>query len=116
MKSSSNIRPNVFDKVGDGTWFYNYNIVELNTADGTIYNYDKVRVKSIDDNTLKEVVIREKYTASQEANLINNCRRYDMKLSADIALKNKYIDYLRDVDAIKAMIENDLVNHSSNLQ
>ena len=115
MKSSSNIRPNVFDKVGDGTWFYNYNIVEINTAEGTIYNYDQVRVKSIDDNTLKVAVIREKYTSSQEANLINNCRRYDLKLSTDVALKNRYIDYLRDVDEMKAMVDGDIINHSSNL-
>ena len=108
MKSSSNIKPPTFDKVGDGSWFYHYNVEEVEGEDGVTYKYEKVRVWSIDDNTLKDAVIRDRCTIGQEANIINNYNRFVLGLVDDESFKTMYIDYLNEITAIKAMVNNDL--------
>lgn len=113
MKSSSNIKPKTFDAVGDGSWFYHYNVVDVDVVDvngdkSIIYKYEEVRVWSIDDNTLKDAVIRDRYTIGQEANIINNYNRFVLGLVDDESFKTRYIDYLNEITAIKAMVNNDL--------
>ena len=122
MKSNSNVRPKTFEKVGNGSWFYNYNVVERTETDPetqeerTVYDYDQVQVwDEPNDNVLKKAVIAEKYTLDEEINLQNNYRRYEFGMSKEISFKNDYINYLKDVDAMKAMVDRDLVNAASEL-
>lgn len=119
MKSSSDIRPSTFEKVGDGSWFYNYNVTKVvetskeSEQEQAVYYYDQVRVFGLpSDNILKEAVIRERYTAGEEANLINNCRRYDLKLTTDVSMKTKYIEFLNEVDVLKRQVDDDIANYS----
>ena len=122
MKSNSNVRPSTFEKVGNGSWFYNYNIVERTEKDPesgeerVVYEYDQVQVwEKPNDNVLKQAVIANKYTLDEEINLQNNYRRYELKMSKDKSFETNYIDYLKDVDALKAMVEKDLVEHASEI-
>lgn len=122
MKSSSNIMPRTFEKVGNGSWFYNYNIKSRtekdpeSEKDHTVWEYDQVQVWSLpDDNVLKKAVIAEKYALDEEINLQNNYRRFELKLSNDKAFETDYINYLKDVDTLKEMVEKDLVDHGSEL-
>ena len=52
MKSSSDVRPAIILPLGNGSYHYNYNIVEEKvedpeTGEKTVYNYDTVQVLSL---------------------------------------------------------------------
>lgn len=122
MKSNSNVRPSTFEKVGNGSWFYNYNIVGRtkknpeSDEERIMYEYDQVQVwEKPNDNVLKQAVIANKYTLDEEINLQNNYRRYELKMSKDKSFETNYIDYLNDVDALKAMVDKDLAEHASEI-
>ena len=122
MRSNSNIKPKTFEKVGNGSWFYNYHITKRIVKDPesgeerTVWEYDQVQVWTLpDDNVLKKAVIAEEYALDEEINLQNNYRRFELKLSKDKAFETDYINYLKDVDALKAMVEKDLADHGSEL-
>lgn len=123
MKSNSNVRPLTFEKVGNGSWWYRYNIQEREVEDpetkekSVVYDYDEVQVwEKPNDNNLKAAVIADKYTLSEEINLANNYRRFELGMTTDEAKKTGYINYLKDVDALKAMVEKDLVDHAGELE
>lgn len=118
MKSNSNIKPATFVPVGDGTYFYNYNIVQVNKqvedAERTEYDYEQVRISAIDDNVIKAAIIAEKYLIGQEINILNNYRRYELKLTTNISFKYEYINYLKVIDEIKDMVDVDVANYYEN--
>lgn len=122
MKSSSNVRPSTFEKVGNGSWFYNYHIVERTERDPesgeerTVFDYDQIQVwEKPNDDVLKEAVIANKYTLEEEINLQNNYRRFELKMSKVKSFETDYIEYLKDVDALKQMVDQDLVEHASEI-
>ena len=72
MKSSSNVRPDIIQDLGNGSFHYNYNIVEEKVADEevgekTVYNFDTVQVweKPTYEN-LTRAVIRNEVDENEE--------------------------------------------------
>jgi len=123
MNSISDDKPKTFVKVNNGSWWYNYNIKAVEVTDPetqktrTEYHFDVVQIwgTPTDDN-LKKAVIGAKYTESEEINLQNNFQRYQLDLSDDESFKTDYIAYLKDVDAMKKMVETDLRDHADELK
>ena len=118
MKSSSNVRPEIIQDLGNGSIHYNYNIVEEKVADEevgekTVYNFDTVQVweKPTYEN-LTRAVIRNEVDENEEFSLINDYYAAQLGLETDSARKAKavteYKDYLSRVIAIKTMVRADL--------
>lgn len=118
MKSSSNVRPDIIQDLGNGSFHYNYNIVEEKVADEevgekTVYNFDTVQVweKPTYEN-LTRAVIRNEVDENEEFSLINDYYAAQLGLETDSARKAKavteYKDHLSRGIAIKTMVRADL--------
>lgn len=118
MKSSSDIRPDIIQDLGNGSFHYNYNIVEVKVADEevdekTAYNFDTVQVweKPTYDN-LTRAVIRNEVDENEEFSLINDYYAAQLGLETDDTRKAKavteYKAHLSRVIAIKNMVRADL--------
>lgn len=119
MKSSSNVRPDIIQDLGNGSFHYNYNIVEEKVADEevgekTVYNFDTVQVweKPTYEN-LTRAVIRNEVDENEEFSLINDYYAAQLGLETDEDRKAKavadYKAHLSRVIAIKTMVKNDLL-------
>lgn len=121
MKSNSKDSPLVFDNLQNGAWHYNHKIVEVQKTDEngevqTSFDYDQVKVWGVP--TQREVikaVIAEKWDVTQEIDLANDNKRFELGLSDDVTLRDKYIAYLNEVAAIKTMVELDFSSYADQL-
>ncbi len=118
MKSSSNVRPDIIQDLGNGSFHYNYNIVEEKVADEevgekTAYNFDTVQVwEKPTYDSLTRAVIRNEVDENEEFSLINDYYAAQLGLETDETRKAKavteYKEHLSRVIAIKTMVRADL--------
>ena len=106
MKSSSDVRPAIILPLGNGSYHYNYNIVEEKvedpeTGEKTVYNYDTVQVWQKPDYETEEFSLINDYYAAQLGIETDEDRK--AKAVAD------YKAHLSRVIAIKTMVKNDLL-------
>lgn len=117
MKSNSDIRPETFINLGNGSWQYNFNVREIqvpveNGTEGetrTAYEYESVIVWGYPtfDKCVK-AVLRERRDETQEFNLVNRYNAFVLGVSEDEADRNDYIAYLREVKDVKTQVERDI--------
>ncbi len=117
---NSNIVPTTTENLGNGNWYYNYDIksekVELPLQEGETvpkeeirYNY--IQIKLSEKPKYKkcvELLIREFITQTQEFDLINSANKAILlgaESSEDIT---KYREYLDKVEEIKENVAKDL--------
>lgn len=121
MKSNSKDSPLVFDNLQNGAWHYNHNIVEVQKTDEngevqTSFDYDQVKVWGVPtQREIIKAVIAEKWDVTQEIDLANDNKRFELGLSDDVTLRDKYIAYLNEIDAIKSMVEQDFITYADQL-
>lgn len=117
---NSNITPTTTENLGNGNWYYNYDIksekVELPLEEGETvpkeeirYNYIQIKLSGKPEyKKCVELLIREFITQTQEFDLINSANKAILsgdKLSKDIT---KYREYLDKVEEIKEKVAKDL--------
>lgn len=118
MKSNSNVRPAIIQDLGNGSYHYNYNVVERTvedeeTGEKTVYDYDTVQVweKPTYDN-LTRAIIRSELDETEEFSLINDYYAAQLGIETDDDRKTKavsdYKAYLQHVADIKQMVRADL--------
>lgn len=118
MKSNSNVRPAIIQDLGNGSYHYNYNVVEKTvedeeTGEKTVYDYDTVQVweKPTYDN-LTRAIIRSELDETEEFSLINDYYAAQLGIETDDDRKAKavsdYKAYLQHVADIKQMVRADL--------
>lgn len=118
MKSNSNVRPAIIQDLGNGSYHYNYNVVERTvedeeTGEKTVYDYDTVQVweKPTYDN-LTRAIIRSELDETEEFSLINDYYAAQLGIETDDDRKAKavsdYKAYLKHVADIKQMVRADL--------
>lgn len=110
---SSNIKPNTIERLGNNTYYYNYNITSEQRAnqDGeqeTIYNFIQVHLTGIPDykDCIKNV-IRKYVSQEEEFDLINSYNKIQItgeKNSEDV---KKYTDYINLLNEIKNNVKKD---------
>lgn len=118
MKSSSNVRPDIIQNLGNGSFHYNYNIVEEKVANEeigakTVYTFDTVQVwEKPTYESLTRAVIRNEVDENEEFSLINDYYAAQLGLETDTERKAKavteYKGHLSRVIAIKTMVRTDL--------
>lgn len=121
MKSSSDIRPAIIEPLGNGAYYYNYNVVERKETDHetgeekTVYDYDQVKVwdKPTYEKLVK-AVIREEIDETKEFSYVNDYNAAVLGIISDEAKKaeavKSYKEYLQFVVDVKAMVKRDLEN------
>lgn len=115
----SNITPQKFENLGNGNWYYNYDIqskvVEVPKMDGsgetvneTRWNYIQIKLGSKPEyKKCVEALIRKYITQSQEFDLINSTNRILLSGEEDKVAPPEYIEYLNLLDEIKTKIKAD---------
>jgi hypothetical protein len=121
MKSSSDIRPAIIEPLGNGAYYYNYNVVERKETDPetgegkTVYDYDQVKVwdKPTYEKLVK-TVIREEIDETKEFSYVNDYNAAVLGIISDEAKKaeavKSYKEYLQFVVDVKAMVKRDIEN------
>lgn len=102
MKSTSNEKPSVLQRLGLNLWAYNYNVTEVTGQENeTMYSYDTLTFDHLPtiDEVISEV-IRTKYTISEEIKL-------SYRRDADI---EEFILHEDFVLAVKTMVKSDFEN------
>lgn len=115
----SNVIPQKFVNLGNGNWYYNYDIksevVEVprmgeneETITETRWNYIQIKLsRKPEYKKCVETLIREYITQSQEFDLINSANRVLLNIGTEKAVSSKYLEYLDLVDEIKAKVRAD---------
>lgn len=125
MKSNSDDKPNVFQNLGNGSWFYNYNFKEIDQPKEVgqedvpakkAWECDSVLLWGIPNKQdTKKAVIANIWDVTQEIDLANDNKRFELGISKDKSLQDKYIAYLNKVEEIKQMVDSDFENFSDQL-
>lgn len=115
----STITPQKFEDLGNGNWYYNYDIqskvVEVPKMDGsgktvneTRWNYIQIKLGSKPEyKKCVEALIRKYITQSQEFDLINSTNRILLSGEVDKVAPPEYIEYLNLLDEIKTKVKAD---------
>lgn len=118
----SSIAPHKFVDLGNGNWYYNYDIkskvVEVPSRDDeesitteTRWSYIQIKLHSMPDyKRCVEAVIREHVTQSQEFDLINTANKMIINAGTARAVPLEYLEYLDLVDEIKTKVKQDFEN------
>ena len=62
MKSNSNIKPKIIEAIGNGNYFFNYNIEEIEKEDGISYNYIQVEIEGYPTyDSIVSAIIKENF-------------------------------------------------------
>ena len=104
----SNIKPNVIENLGNGYWYYNYNIQETEGEDGPSYTFTQIRVAGKPEyKKCAELILRQYTSESQEFDLINSANRDLISGITDSTNIDKYKQYLSKVEEIKQKVAKD---------
>lgn len=113
-----NVQPNSIEKLGNGTYYYNYDITskEVDVTDSeteevtqeTRWTYIQVHLHGQPDH--KEcirAIIRQYVDQDEEFDLINSSNSIVLGLSDNQTDRQKYLDYLTLVGEIKTKVRAD---------
>lgn len=110
---SSNIKPNAIERLGNNTYYYNYNItIEQRTNENgeeeTIYNFIQVHLTGIPDyKDCIRNIIREYVSQEEEFDLINSYNKVQITGEKNSEDMKKYTDYISLLDKIKTNVKRD---------
>lgn len=63
MKSNSNVKPETIEAIGNGNYFFNYNIEEIEKEDGISYNYLQIETKGYPTyDSIVSTIIKENFS------------------------------------------------------
>lgn len=130
MKSNSDIRPATFEKLGNGSFYYNFNVKErvqetteapqeeaaedVAAVERVTYDYDTVQLWGTPDYAaIVKAVIREEIDETKEFGYVNDYNAAALGLIDDEAEANRavaaYKEYLTFVRDVKTQVKADLI-------
>ena len=113
-----NVQPNSIEKLGNGTYYYNYDIMskEVDVTDPeteevtqeTRWTYIQVHLHGQPDHKeCIKAIIRQYVDQDEEFDLINSSNSIVLGLSDNQTDRQKYLDYLTLVGEIKTKVRAD---------
>lgn len=113
-----NVQPNTIEKLGNGTYYYNYDITskEVDVTDPeteevtqeTRWTYIQVHLHGQPDHKeCIKAIIRQYVDQDEEFDLINSSNSIVLGLSDNQTDRQKYLDYLTLVGEIKTKVRAD---------
>lgn len=113
----TDICPQIIQKLGNGTYYYNYDIQESNILVSneenqekreTSYNFIQVLITGQPNyKDCVKAVIRSFLTIDEEFDLINSYNSYSENLIDDFEIVNQYKEYLNLLKQIKTKVKDD---------
>lgn len=113
----TDICPQIIQKLGNGTYYYNYDIQESNILVSNEENQEKketsynfIQVLITGQPNYKDCVkgvIRSFLTIDEEFDLINSYNSYSENLIDDFEIVNQYKEYLNLLKQIKTKVKDD---------
>jgi hypothetical protein len=106
MLSNSDVRQPFLLDLGDGSWYYNYNIQEIRKTDEngeekTVFECETVHIWANPDyETILPAIVAERYSQSEEIALINK--------GIEDKKNPEYVAYRKWVTEMKDMVKKDL--------
>lgn len=115
-----NVKPQTFEKLGNGTYYYNYDITpktvvvdDMETGEAKTeqrWDFVQVHLRGIPEyRKCVEAVIREHIDINEEFDLINSMNKLSMGLSVDEEARDEYTQYLQLISTIKTNVKADFV-------
>ena len=108
MKAFYNQIPDSIEPVGDGTWYFRWDIVEVVSESGTIsYQCNEVIALEASNTAIKKAVISALWSSDVEAKLLND---YYSALEGILTEDKKlpYLEFLNERKRIKSLIDETL--------
>lgn len=107
-KITSTEKPKIIKYLGDGSYYYNYNINESKDEDLNIYEYIQVRLwGKANYNECVKSIIRLYLTIDEEFDLINSANK-DLLIGLNSSDSiSKYLEYLEFLNNIKSNVKKD---------
>lgn len=114
----STIKPKVIEKLGNGTYYYNYNIkekvVEVEDQETgekhpeTRWDFIQAYIKGTPDyRDAITAILRQYISATEEIALINKYNSFKLGVGTDYSVPAEYEDYCKLVAAVKAQVKKD---------
>ena len=100
MRSSSNDKPPILQDLGDGSWYYNYDIKEVEgDEDRTYYEYETIHFMGNPSYELiVSTLIRCRYSIDEELSIL---RQRDSKIE-------RFTEYNLFCEDVKKMVKQDV--------
>lgn len=119
MKSFSHNRPDTFQKVGDGSHYYNYGITEAQQPEidpqeegaslPPVFEYESVRIfGELTRDNITKAVLRERRDEAEEMDLVNRYNSYVLGISDNQTDLADYQAYLQEIIQTKTMVQTDI--------
>ena len=112
-----NVQPKTIQKLGNGTYYYNYDIKEVeaevidyegNTKSELQYNFIQVLISGQPNyKDCVKAIIRSFLTVDEEFDLINSYYSYTENLTEDSKALLEYKEYLSKLKEMKAKVKED---------
>ena len=100
-------KPSIFEKIGNGSYFYRFNIEQNSDS----WKCEEVIVYApITSNKITQAVITSKWDNDYEQKLINDFNSVKLGISTDESKVEAYTNYLKERQSIKEMIDLDCNN------
>ena len=110
----SSVKPEYIQKLGNNTYYYNYDITESLVASPEtgepifVYDYIQIYQRGIPDyKVCIQAIIRQFVSAEDEFSLMNKYNRYLIGIEEDANVYNEYLDYLTKVSEISSKVKAD---------
>lgn len=110
------VQPQTIQKLGNGTYYYNYDIKEIEVISDseleeqkkTLYSFIQVLLAGQPDyKKCIQAVIRQYLSSEDELSLINKYNKYLIGLSEDSDTYNDYLEYVNLVSEIQTKVKLD---------
>lgn len=114
-----NVEPQIIERLGDNTYYYNYDIVKgeapkASMREGdpeemeTVWSYIQVHLNGVPNSSdCVRAIIKQYVDINEEMNILNKYSKYQLGLSSDISDYNNYYEYVELVSTIKAKVKKD---------
>ena len=108
----TNITPKMIEKLGNGTYYYRFDIQSEYSEDSELqYNFIQVLLSGQPNyNNCVQAIIRSYLTIDEEFDLINSYNSYVQNLTNNSDVVDKYKDYLNLLTQIKTKVKEDFSN------
>ena len=107
MKAQYDNLPAALERDRDGSNIFRYNILEVQTENGTAYNCDEIRFWDEPNKTIiKRLIIRENFTESEEFAILNKYNSHLLGIDINENAVVKYTNFLLFLKQVDEILKN----------
>lgn len=112
MKSQSNIKPVMIERLNSTSYAFNYNVeTKLDEDNNPYYVYEQVIINSCDinNNDIVRDTLLTNWDINEQIKLINDYNAYNLGLLKDEKYKTRYEDFLTFRTSMKENVDKNIL-------